>query len=98
MPQIPASLGRLQRIPLFMPGFHALVDADAEGATLTITDLIARDTLSLVSLAITRAANFRHNGRTIAATWQHETDGRVRCRLELVLQVGDQLGLSWTDA
>ncbi len=94
-PQIPASLGCLQRIPLFMPGFHALVDADAQGATLTITELIDSAALRLATLNTPRDATVLVNDTPVPTHGVATADGRTQYRIDVALHVGDRLKLRW---
>ncbi len=94
-PQIPASLGRLERIPLFMPCFHALVDADSHGATMTITELIDTGALSISTVTTSRDVVLRVNGKTIPAVATTPVDGRSGHRVDLNLRIGDRLELRW---
>ena len=94
-PRIPRSLGRLQRIPLFMPGYHAVVDADDQGATLTITACIGGGSVRVASLAAGCPATLSRNGAQVATTWSTESSGRVRSAVDLTLRDGDRLELRY---
>ena len=93
-PEIPASLGKLSAVPLFFPRFHATVDADAAGDSLTIVKLIDCAELPVSTLEIHGPATITLNGTAVPAEVLPPVEGLARFRVNFRLKAGDHLRVS----
>lgn len=94
-PAIPASLGKLTAIPLFLPRFQATVDADAAGDSLKIVKLIDCAELPVHTLEIHGphhcATTITLNSVAVPAEPLPPVEGLACFRVNLRLKAGDHL-------
>ena len=91
VPNIPASMGHLSKIPVFQPRFQATVDADAEGAVFTITSLIDCTEIPVRILELAKPAALFLDDVPVSAESLPGVEQLACYRVDIALKAGSSL-------
>src|SRR5262249_55481585 len=95
MPNIPSALGRLEKLPIFMPKFVPTLDAGPKAVRLKVDQLIGAGVLPLTELTVRDGRlGVELNGKPLSPSAERRHKGRLILSLDARLLAGDVLDLT----
>jgi non-lysosomal glucosylceramidase len=95
-PNIPTALGRLEKLPIFMPRFWATLDASPGAIRLKVDQLIGAGVLPLKELTVRDGrVQLRLNGQPLHPHAERRQKDRLYLGLDARLLAGDELSVQF---